>query len=472
MSHFYLQELLREHLGFRGMLVTDWGEINSQVTVYRTAKDFTQATEASLGRTSIDMSMVADDTSFSETVYELVTSGALPESRIDESVARILQLKKDLGLFEQPFADRSLAETVGSAQDIDAARNAVRESVTLLKNANNMLPLKKTDRVLFVGPTLNSTRFMGGGWNVHWQGPSSEEGDSVYQGFGDTILKGVEQVTGSKPQYFEGTDIDGVEFIGLDGIYAAAKEADKIVIGLGEHTYAEVDGNIGELALPAKQLSLVHQIAAVSKKPIAVVLVQGRPRGLGNVPSVADAVVNAYLPGDYGGLSIAEILYGNVNPSGRLPYTYPGTESQASTTVWQPAYSNYNPLWAFGYGIGYSSMVYSNVSVSSNTLKQGSPVTVSVSITNEGPYPQKEVVMLFTKQDYRFNLAPENNRLRKFTKTEIGVGETKQIEFKLAMEDLAYWNARLQLRIDTADTTISINPYTQTGIFTAIGVSP
>ncbi|KAI9503471.1 glycoside hydrolase superfamily [Coemansia spiralis] len=426
MSHFYLQELLREHLGFRGMLVTDWGEINSQVTVYRTAKDFTQATEASLGRTSIDMSMVADDTSFSETVYELVTSGALPESRIDESVARILQLKKDLGLFEQPFADRSLAETVGSAQDIDAARNAVRESVTLLKNANNMLPLKKTDRVLFVGPTLNSTRFMGGGWNVHWQGPSSEEGDSVYQGFGDTILKGVEQVTGSKPQYFEGTDIDGVEFIGLDGIYAAAKEADKIVIGLGEHTYAEVDGNIGELALPAKQLSLVHQIAAVSKKPIAVVLVQGRPRGLGNVPSVADAVVNAYLPGDYGGLPIAEILYGNVNPSGRLPYTYPGTESQASTTVWQPAYSNYNPLWAFGYGIGYSSMVYSNVSVSSNTLKQGSPVTVSVSITNEGPYPQKEVVMLFTKQDYRFNLAPENNRLRKFTKTEIGVGETNR----------------------------------------------
>ncbi|KAJ1890643.1 hypothetical protein LPJ81_005901, partial [Coemansia sp. IMI 209127] len=217
------------------------------------------------------------------------------------------------------------------------------------------------------------------------------------------------------------TDIDGSEFIELDDILAAAKSADKIVIGLGEHTYAENVGNIGELLLPERQLGLVYQIAAATNASIAVVLVQGRPRRLGKIPEVADAIVNAYLPGEYGGLPIAEILYGKVNPSGRLPYTYPATESQASTTVWQPAYSDYSPQWAFGYGLGYSTIEYSNVTVSNSVLAMDIPITVSVVVTNTGPYPQKEVVMLFTQQFYRFNLAPENNRLRKFAKVDVAV---------------------------------------------------
>ncbi|KAJ2214391.1 hypothetical protein EV179_003056 [Coemansia sp. RSA 487] len=471
MSHYYLQELLREQLGFRGMLVTDWGEINSQVSVYRTAKDINQATWATLDRTSVDMSMVADDTSFGEAVLDLVSSGALHESRLDESVGRILQLKKDLGLFEQPLADRSLAETVGSAQDVKAARNAVRESVTLLKNTNGALPLKNSESVLFVGPTLNSTRFMGGGWNVHWQGPSSEEGDTVYEGFGDTIIKGVEQVTGDAPVYFEGTDIDGSGFTELGEILAAARFADKVVVGLGENTYAENLGNIGELLLPERQLELVHQIAAVTKAPIAVVLVQGRPRRLGRIPDIVDAVINAYLPGEYGGLPIAEILYGKVNPSGRLPYTYPATESQASTTVWQPAYSDYTPQWAFGYGLGYSSIEYSNITASSSTLDTKSSIDVVVNITNTGPYPQKETVMLFTRQTHRFDLAPDNNRLRKFAKINIAVGASIEVVFELSIDDLVYWDRDLEMRIDSDEVTVSINPYTENDIFAKVNLS-
>ncbi|KAI8320652.1 hypothetical protein GQ54DRAFT_305375 [Martensiomyces pterosporus] len=467
-SNYYLQELLREQLGFKGMLVTDWGEINSQATTYMTAKDLVQATTAALARTSIDMSMVADDESFSKISAELVKNGTISERRLNRSVARVLQLKKDLGLFDSPYADKSLQMTVGSAQDVEAARNAVRESVTLLKNNNNVLPLKPADKVLFLGPSLNSTRYMSGGWNIHWQGPSDKEGDAVYQGFGDTVLEGVKRVTGSDPQFFQGVDIDGTNLIDIDSVIAAAKSADKIVIGLGEHTYAENLGNIDSLALPWQQLNLVYTVAGAAQKPVVVVLIEGRARGLGGVPWTADAIVDAYLPGAYGGLPIAEILYGKVSPSGRLPFTYPGSESQASSTIWQSSYVAYTPQWQFGYGLGYSKLSYSNVTVSSTVLKVGSPVTATVSITNAGNYTQREPVLLFTHQQYRFGYAPDLFRLRSFQKVTVAPGETKEVAFTVRAEDQAFWDRYLKKRIEPAPLNIVINPYTQPNVMAVV----
>ncbi|KAJ2252235.1 hypothetical protein GGI13_003401, partial [Coemansia sp. RSA 455] len=470
MSFQYLQGLLREQLGFKGMLVTDWGEINSQATMYKTASNIEQATWATLNRTSVDMSMVAEDTSFAATTFDLVIRGVIPEERIDESAARILQLKKDLGLFESPFADCRLQATVGSAQDIEAARNSARESITLLKNTDNVLPLRQSDRVLFVGPTLNSTRYMGGGWNIHWQGPSDAEGDAIYQGFGDTVLQGVQRITGVEPDYFKGVDIDGIPLTDIGAIIEAAKEADKIVIGLGERTYAEFEGNIGNLTLPDGQLNLVYTLAKATAKPIVVVLIEGRPRILGNVVHAAAAIVNAYLPGAYGGLPIAEILYGLVNPSGRLPYTYPATESQASTTIWQSSFSNYDPQWAFGFGMSYSQITYSNVTLSSNVLRPGAPITATINITNKGPRAQKETVMLFTNQPYRFDLAPDHLRLRAFDKVHLAVGETKKVTLELKAEDLAFWTADLKKNIAPSPVNIVINPYNQADIFATVQV--
>ncbi|KAJ2725058.1 hypothetical protein GGI07_001526 [Coemansia sp. Benny D115] len=464
LSDYYLGRLLRDQMGFKGMMVTDWAEINNQALMYFTAKDVKEANQLALQHTTIDMSMVPYDETFSKFALELVNEGIIPISRIDESVARVLQLKKDLGLFEQPYADRSLGETVGSPQDVEVARDAVRESVTLLKNDNHVLPLKKSENVLFVGPTLNTTRFMGGGWNLHWQGPTDAEGDAVYQGFGDTILKGVEQVTGSKPTYFLGTDIHGENYTDVKEILKAVKKADKIVIGLGEHSYAEEVGNIYNMTLPAKQLDLVNQIRAASDKPIVVVLVEGRPRGLGNIPKIADSIIDAYLPGAYGGLPIAEILYGKVNPSGRLPITYPATEAATSDTIWQPAYMAYNPQWAFGYGLGYSDISYSNVTLSSPAVTFGAPVTVSVTVTNNGPYPQKEPVLLFTHQQYRRIYVPELFRLRNFQKVDLAVGETKTVSFTLTAEELAFWDKKLNRRIDPAPVNVAINPFTQKNI--------
>ncbi|KAJ2022046.1 hypothetical protein H4218_004640 [Coemansia sp. IMI 209128] len=467
-SNYYLQRLLRDQLGFKGMLVTDWGEINSQATMYHTAKDVTHATQLALERTSIDMSMVADDSSFANVTADLVKQGTVSVSRLDESVARILQLKKDLGLFKHPFTDKALASTVGSSQDIEAARNAVRESITLLKNSDNVLPLAKHERVLFVGPTLNSTRYMGGGWNIHWQGPTDAEGDAIYQGFGDTVIKGVQQVTGTVPRYMPGVDIDGAALIDIDAVVAAAKQADKIVVGLGEKPYAENVGNIDSLVLPWQQLNLVYTLASEAKKPIVVVLVEGRPRRLDRVPDVAAGIVQAYLPGAYGGLPIAEVLYGEVNPSGRLPYSYPATESQASTTIWQSSYVTYSPQWAFGYGLGYSKVTYSNVTLSSNVLCRGAPITASVSVTNNGPHAQKESVMLFTHQQYRVGYAPELYRLRNFAKVDLAVGETKKVTLELKAEDMAFWDGDLKRRIEPAPVNIVINPFTQADILAVV----
>ncbi|KAJ2740438.1 hypothetical protein GGI20_005803, partial [Coemansia sp. BCRC 34301] len=352
--------------------------------------------------------------------------------------------------------------------DIEAARDSVRESVTLLKNTNNVLPLRQSDRVLFVGPTLNSTRYMGGGWNVHWQGPSDAEGDAVYQGFGDTVLQGVQRITGVRPDYFEGVDIEGVPQTHISAIIEAAKEADKIVVGLGEKTYAENMGNIGNLALPNGQVNLVYTLAQATGKPVVVVLIEGRPRILNQVAHSASAIVQAYLPGAYGGLPIAEVLYGLVNPSGRLPYSYPATESQASTTIWQSSYVAYNPQWAFGYGLGYSNVTYSNVTLSSNALRIGAPITATVNLTNKGPYAQKESVMLFTHQQYRVGYAPELFRLRAFNKVNLAVGETKQVTLELKADDLAFWSVDLKRRIESAPVNVIINPYTQADIFATV----
>ncbi|KAJ2705944.1 hypothetical protein FB645_002033 [Coemansia sp. IMI 203386] len=464
LSEYYLKRLLRDQMGFKGMMVTDWAEVNNQALMYFTAKDVKEANSIALDQTTIDMMMVPYDETFSKAAIELVNAGVIPMSRIDESTARILQLKKDLGLFEQPYADRSLAETVGSPQDVEAARDAVRESVTLLQNNNKALPLSTDENVLFVGPTINTTRFMGGGWNFHWQGPTDEEGDAAYQGFGDTILKGVEQILGKTPQYYLGTDIHGENYTDVKEILKAVKKADKIVIGLGEHSYAEEVGNIFNMTLPAKQLDLVRQIAAATDKPIAVVLVEGRPRGLEEIPELVDAIVDAYLPGAYGGLPIAEILYGKTNPSGRLPITYPANEATTSDTIWQPAYMAYKPRWAFGYGLGYSDISYSNVTLSSDTLTFGAPVTASVTVTNNGPYPQKEPVLLFTHQQYRHIYVPELYRLRNFQKVDLAVGESKTVTFSLSAEELAFWDKKLQKRIEPAPVNVVINPFTVANI--------
>ncbi|KAJ1900748.1 hypothetical protein LPJ66_001260 [Kickxella alabastrina] len=451
-SDYYLQQLLREQLGFRGVL-TAYVSMNSK-----------HKFESIIRKGAVDTIVTDHASDCIVRATETLDEDSDCIAKLNVCVARILQLKKDLGLFESPYADPQLASIVGSAQDIEAARNVVRESVTLLKNRNNVLPLKLTERVLFLGPTLNSTRYMGGGWN----GPSDNEGDEVYQSFGDTILEGVQEITGCEPLYFKGVDIDSDELIDISAIVKAAKKVDKILIGLGEKTYAGMEGKIDSLKLPPNQLDIVYTVARATHKPIVVVLVGGRPRLLERVADIADGIVQAYLPGTYGGLPIAEILYGKVNPSGRLPYTYPATEAQALATIWNSARADYKPQWAFGYGIGYSHVEYTNFTLSSKLLTLARSITVSVSITNHGPYPQKEPVFLFTSQPSIENKNIHPYRLRIFAKVELRVNETKNMAFELRAEDLAFWATDSKQTIDPAPVLVAINPYTQKDIKTEV----
>ncbi|KAJ2495938.1 hypothetical protein IWW47_003907, partial [Coemansia sp. RSA 2052] len=229
-SGFYLRRVLRDRLGFRGVMIADHEQmLNTRGVPVVAAANATDAAYLALNNTSVDMT--AGDPAFSHMATELVRAGSVAEDRITESTARIIQLKKDLGLFDTPFAERVRAESVGSAQDVEMARATVRESITLLKNVGGVLPLAKTDRVLFVGPHMNSTALLGGGWNVHRKGPTAAEGDAVYEGFGDSVIAGVRAVTGREPVYHPGFRLDGVE-VNLEGLLRVARQADKIVVAL------------------------------------------------------------------------------------------------------------------------------------------------------------------------------------------------------------------------------------------------
>ncbi|PWA00953.1 hypothetical protein BB558_002998 [Smittium angustum] len=463
-SEYLLKDLLRDTMGFNGMMVTDWGEINAQHQKHKTAFNSSDSAMLTLKYTTVDMSMVADNVIFTNDTINLVKNGMIPESRIDESAGRILQLKKDLGLFSQPFSDPALIDTVGSAQDVEVARNAARESIILHQNKNNVLPFNVDDKVLFIGPNMNSTRFMGGGWNVHWQGPSDAEGDAVYDGYGDTIMLGVQQITGKPTGWYSGFDITGKRVDDYDELVRLARRADKVVIGFGEKTTTEVPGDINTLSLPVDQTELVRRITHETSTPTVLLLIQNRPFSLANIPNWVDGIINAGLPGAYGGLPIAEVLYGKISPSGRQPYTYPKMDYQSKVTYYTGIWNEYDPQFAFGAGFGYNDISYSNITVSSTDLRPGSPITVSVSATNNGKMSQLEPVLMYTTQNIRRRYTPEKYRLRSFDKKEILPGATVNFSFTLTAEQMMFYNTNVEHVLEEGPVTITMNAFNMNNV--------
>ncbi|PVV00148.1 hypothetical protein BB559_000089 [Furculomyces boomerangus] len=463
-SKALLKDLLRDKMGFNGMMTTDFGEINSQYQKHMTAFNASDAAMSSLNYTTIDMSMVGTSENFTNATIYLVKGGVIPESRINESAGRILQLKKDLGLFEQPFSDPSLIDTVGSAQDVEVARNSARESIILHQNKNNVLPLSVDEKVLFIGPNMNSTRFLGGGWNAHWQGPTDAEGDAIYDGYGDTIMLGVQQITGKQTGWKNGFDINGNKVDNYDDLVMLARRADKVVIGFGQKTAAEVNGNINTLTLPVDQTELVKRITHETSTPTVIVLIQNQPFSLGNIPDWVDGIINAGLPGAYGGLPIAEALYGKYSPSGRQPYTYPKMDYQSKVTYFTGIWNEYDPQFAFGSGFGYNQISYSNITVSSTELRPGCPITVSVSATNNGKMSQLEPVLMYTTQNIRRRYTPEKYRLRSFDKKEILPGATANFNFTLTAEQMMFWTVELDHILEEGPVTITMNAFNKNNV--------
>src|SRR5215216_4771734 len=372
-----LTDILRTELGFKGFVVSDWEDIKKLVTFWRIAANEKEATRMAI-MAGIDMSMVPLDYSFADHLLALVKEGAVPQSRIDEAVRRILRVKFELGLFENPGPNAALKSKFALPESRQVSLQAARESITLLKNTNNILPLAKTAKVLVTGPTADSLVSMNNGWTYVWQG--SEEG--LYPKDRHTIRKAIETKIGANNVTFvQGTKItrpagtpsnstptDQEEEVDIAAAVRAAQNVDVIVLALGEGSYCETPGNITDLTIGEPQIKLAQAIQATGK-PVVMVLVEGRPRIINRIAEGANAILMVYNPSNEGGTAIADVLFGDVNPSGKLPFTYPRTPNGLINYDHKPfetedtAFGNmaFNPQFKFGEGLSYTTFAYSDL---------------------------------------------------------------------------------------------------------------
>lgn len=430
-----LKDILRDELGFKGIAVTDWEDIIYLVSRHKIANDYKDAIRIAINA-GIDMSMVSLDVKFPILLKELVEEGMVPVSRIDEAVSRILTLKFELGLFENPVPDFNTYPDFASEKFRQKALQAALESMTLLKNENFILPLSKKNKILVTGPTAHSLNALNGSWTHTWQGVETK-----YNTKGKfTILEAMQTEFGkSQITYVPGTSIDTI--INIKKAVEASKLSDIAVICIGEYPYTEKPGDIDDMTLPDVQLQLVQEIAATGI-PIVLVLVEGRPRIISEIESFSAAILMAYLPGDEGGIAIAKTISGENNPSGKLPFTYPRYVNsmipyyyKGTDEIDQNFGTNaINPQWQFGYGLSYTSYEYKNLTI--ENLGNGE-YSISVEVTNTGNQKGIEIIQLFVR-DKVASIAPPVKRLRAFQKTEIGVDETKKYSFSITSADLKF----------------------------------
>jgi beta-glucosidase len=459
-NKYLLTNVLRDELGFQGMVVSDWEDIKKLVTIHRVAPDEKEATRKAV-LAGIDMSMVPSDYSFADLLLALVQEGKVPMSRIDEAVRRVLTLKSELGLFQDPLRGIS-ATPVSSTEAEQVALDAARESITLLKNSD-ILPLSKSAKVLVTGPTADSLIPLNNGWTYTWQGDRA----STYPTNYPTILGAIKA---SLPPA-NVTHVPGVAIakeIDISAAVAAARTSDVVVACLGEWSYTETPGSIDDLTLPEPQLRLVEQLASAGK-PIVLILVEGRPRIIHRIVGLANAIVLALNPGNQGGRAVTDVLFGDINPSGRLPITYPPAPN-ALLTYDHNAYESsdqsfglqaFHPEFAFGSGLSYTTFSYSDLKLSAAQLAPQGRAEVSVSVANTGQRPGKEVVQLYVGARYA-SLAPPGKRLKRFAKVQLAPGESKRVTFTLKSSDFAFFNADGKLVNEESDYDIFVGSLRQT----------
>ncbi|MCV9385517.1 glycoside hydrolase family 3 N-terminal domain-containing protein [Reichenbachiella ulvae] len=454
-----LTKLLKEELGFKGVAVTDWADIDNLHNRDKVADSPKEAVKLAINA-GIDMAMIPYSYDFCTHLVELVNEGEVSMSRIDDAVRRILTLKYELGLFEKPVTDYKEYKAFGSEQYELAAYNAAAEAITLLKNKEGILPLSKGTKVLVTGPNANSMRSLNGGWTYSWQGDKVEEFAGEY----NTILEAIENINGKNNTTFS----TGVSYIetgkyweetkDINSAVSAAKGSDLIVLCLGENSYTEKPGDLHDLTISSNQIELTKALAKTGK-PIVLVLNEGRPRLIKDIEPLVDAVVQTYLPGNFGGDALADILFGKVNPSGKLPYTYPMYANTLVTYDHKPSEeqnkmegvydyeSDFAIQYPFGFGLSYTTFSYQNLKLSKDELGADEEFTVSIEVSNTGDVEGKEVVQLFVSDHYA-SITPDVKRLRGFEKIALKPGETQTVSFQLSGRDLAFVAKDLQWTVE------------------------
>lgn len=461
-----LTKWLKEDLNWDGMIVTDWADINNLYTRERVASSKKEAVKMAINA-GIDMSMVPLDFEFCDELKELVEEGQVPMSRIDDAVARILRVKFRLGLFDTPDTKTEDYPEFASAEHKNAAYRTAVESEVLLKN-EGVLPLKKSARILVTGPNANSMRTLNGGWSYTWQGDVAEQPEftAEYNTIYEALDKKFDKVT-----YVPGIEYDlftrnwQYENVNIAPVVRAARDADVIVVCVGENTYCETPGNITDLNLSYNQQELVKACAATGK-PVVMILNEGRPRVIREIEPLADAIVDIMLPGNFGADALASLLCGEENFSAKLPFTYPKYVNKFAVYDYKPAENqktmagdyNYNAVmdvqWPFGHGLSYTTFEYSNMTVDKTEFSPEDVLTVSIDVKNTGNVSGKESVLLYSTDMYA-TCTPDVRRLREFAKVDLAPGETKTVTFSLPATELAFVDYYGHWTIEEGDFALS-----------------
>ena len=465
-----LINVLRNKLGFQGVILTDWEDIRKLHDRDKVAKTQKEAVKIAINA-GIDMSMVPYEyEQFFNDLVELVEEGEVSMDRINDAVKRILELKFDLDLFQNPVTNYEDYEDFGSKKHHQLAYKAASESITLLKNNNSILPIKGKPRILVPGPNGNNMRTLNGAWSYSWQGELTDRfaGDyntifeALQNNFGNNNVKYVSGVSYKE----NGSYYDMVED-NINNAVREAKNSDYIILCLGENTYTEKPGDLNDLNLHKLQVKLAKKLAETGK-PIILILNIGRPRLISDIEPFMSAIVNIYLPGNFGGDALSDVLSGKVNPSGKLPYTYPAYPNSLIPYYFKPsevqnnsqgAY-NYvgevNNLYDFGFGLSYSEFTYSNLEINNEQFNLDDSIKISVNVKNSGKIDGSETVQLYSSDLYA-SLTPDVKRLRDFDKIELKAGEMKTITFELPVSELAFANSDNQFVVESGKFKLSID---------------
>lgn len=451
-----LTHWLKEQTGWDGVLITDWADVNNLYTREMVAKDKKDALRIAINA-GIDMVMEPYSCDACGYIIELVNEGKIPMSRIDDACRRVLRMKYRLGLFEHPTQKLKNYPLFGGEQFAQLALEGATESMVLLKNNNNILPLQKGKKILLTGPNANQMRCLDGGWSYTWQGNRTDEfagkHNTIYEAlcneYGKENIVLNQGVTYNEAgKYWEENEPQ------IAAAIEAAKHVDVVVACIGENSYTETPGNLTDLWLSENQRNLVKALATTGK-PIILVLNEGRPRLIADIEPLAQGVIDILIPGNYGGDALALLLSGKANFSGKMPYTYPKeinslanydfkkSEEVGTMTGAYDYNAKITQQWGFGQGLSYTTYQYSNLKVDKATFDHDDVIRVSVEVKNTGKVVGKESVLLFSS-DLMASMVPDGRRLRAFDKVALQPGESKTVTFDLKANDLAFvgWDGK------------------------------
>jgi beta-glucosidase len=463
-----LTDILKGELGFDGLIVTDWEDIKKLVTQWHVAADEKEATRLAI-MAGIDMSMVPLSYTFSDDLVALVKEGAVPMSRIDDAVRRILRVKFETGLFDSAMPDPARRANLGRPENAATSLQAARESITLLRNEHSILPLGKNKKVLVTGPTADSLISLNNGWTYVWQGsepalypkdkPTLQAAIKEKLGAGNvTFVPGTRIARkANSPSNNNPTNID--EEVDIPAAVAAARNADAVVLALGEGSYTETPGNIDDLTLPAVQLKLADAIIATGK-PVVLVLVEGRPRVISSIADKVDGIVMAYNPSNEGGRAIADVLFGDYNPGGKLPITYPRTASYFTTYDAMPLGTSpegwtFSPQYEFGYGLSYTTFSYDGLKLSAPSIGRSDSLDVSCRVTNTGKRAGYETAILYLRDEVA-SVAPAAKRVKRFAKIYLEPDESRVVKFTIDSGDLSFIGVDNKPVTEPGEFTVSV----------------